>query len=557
MKRLLLIVILIALAVAFWGTIWNVLKWILVAIGLFYFLKMLLQLIPIISNGCYGYLKWKPILFGLIGAFVATKLCFIPYWEICQWFLFGALIIVCVLFHIYYCPIILQKILLGGTFVWTGFLATKYLFIPYWSVFATILQVIVAIISLFVLYRISKFIYDKCVEARRKKLSEKLQKVVEGLPIPDNAAFDRDSELLVKESIEQFTNLYNQIETAKDEETRQRYRQKLFEQKLYTFYEISLKAESNYNEYAYSQFERQYNEAVSANDIRKLRYDLEEMNILNKRKTNADRFIDEKMLVLKSDIKEEYDSRIRDIQNMDVSSLVGDSPEKLRNQTLSFENLQNQVIEELDKFKDILDAVNNELTRIRLIAYRNTYLTTEIVNYLNNKSKGRSIKTEKGVFDIDTSCLQDIDINVDVTLLTTDYSKMIDSANMTFQKSISTLNGFGFRPGRKMAIGVGILSIGFAFLEERMRQIEENRNAQAIIIGNMNKIINELVDGRQKLNRTLTLMKKIAEANNGFYYKYAILRDKIFYSDEVVLEDDIDKLYEMTKSYNKVSTEKL
>jgi hypothetical protein len=52
-------------------------------------------------------------------------------------------------------------------------------------------------------------------------------------------------------------------------------------------------------------------------------------------------------------------------------------------------------------------------------------------------------------------------------------------------------------------------------------------------------------------------MKKISEANNGFYCKYAILRDKIFYSDAVVLEEDIDKLYEMTKSYNKVSTEKL
>jgi hypothetical protein len=421
------------------------------------------------------------------------------------------------------------------------------------------LQVIVAIISLFVLYSISKFIYDKFVEARRKKLSEKLQKVVDGMPIPDNAAFDRDSEILVKKAIEQFTNLYNQIETAEDEVSKQRYRKQLFEQKLYTFYEISLKAESNCNEYAYSQFETQYNEAISANDIRKLRYDLEEMNILNKRKTNADRFIDEKMLVLNSDIKEEYDSRISNIQNMDVSSRfgLGTSPENLRNQTLSFENLQNQVIEELDKFKDILDAVNNELTRIRLIAYRNTYLTTEIVNYLNNKSKGRSIKTEKGVFDIDTSCLQDIDINVDITLLTTDYSKMMDSANMTFQKSISTLNGFGFRPGRRMAIGVGLFSIGFALFEERMRQIEENRNAQAIIIGNINKIINELVDGRQKLNRTLVLMKKISEANNGFYCKYAILRDKIFYSDAVVLEEDIDKLYEMTKSYNKVSTEKL
>lgn len=556
MKRLL---ILIALIVILAFIFWDVTKWILVAVGLYYLLQMFLHLIPIISSGSYSYLHWKPILFGLMGAFPAIYWCFIPYWEICQWFLFGLLVITCAVFHFYYyCPIILQKILLGGTFIWTGFLATKYLFIPYWSVFAVILQVIIVVVSLIILYSILKVVYDNLVATRRKKLTEKLKQNVEGLPIPDNAVFDNDSESLAKKAIKQFAYLYYKIETASDERDIQKYRQQLFEQKLYTFYEISLRAESDYNYYAYSQFETQYNEAISANDIRKLRYDLEENTILNKKQTYADRFIEKMKDVLTNDIKKDYDSRISSIQNSDVSGLWGlKSTEKLRNQTLAFENLQKRAIDELNKFKETLDEVNNELTRIRLTAYRNTYLTTEIVNYLKNKSKGRNIKTEKGVFGIDNSYLQDIDVNVDVTLLTTDYSKMMDSANTTFQKSINTLQGFGFKPGKRMAIGVGLFSIGWAVFEEHMREVEENRKAQDMIISNINRIIDELVDGRRKLNRTVVLMGKIAKANNDCYYMYADLRNKVFYSDAIVSEEDIDKLYEMTKVYNKVSTEEL
>ena len=86
MKRLL---ILIALIVILAFIFWDVTKWILVAVGLYYLLQMFLHLIPIISSGSYSYLHWKPILFGLMGAFPAIYWCFIPYWEICQWFLFG------------------------------------------------------------------------------------------------------------------------------------------------------------------------------------------------------------------------------------------------------------------------------------------------------------------------------------------------------------------------------------------------------------------------------------------------------------------------------------
>lgn len=555
MKKTLFFIIIAALIVVFWSTVITILKWIAIVIGLFLSGRMLLHFISAILSDSADYLDSRLIILGLFGTVPVVYWLFIPYWGICQWVLYGVTFALCILFHIYYCNIIIKKIFLGATLIWSGFLLTKYVVIPYWDIVSVILVVIGIIIGLTIVYFISKSIYDSYVESRRKRIEEQLKKIAEGMPIPENAVFDTISENCAKKAIRNLEHLYNKINNANDEIEELDYKQQLFEEKLHIFYEISLRAESKDNNSAYIPFKKQYEDSLSSNDIRKLRVlESNEELIIQKDKIKSIKSKIEK------DREKNYESKINSIRNMDVQEtgrflrfLRETDTDKLHYQTERFQDLYNQIIEEANAFMRIQTELNDELTKIRLTVYRNTYLGIEVVNYRKNFSKGKSITTEKGLFIHDSLEVMDIDF----TSLSTDYNQLYNSAMQTFETSISSLSSFGIRPGRKTTIAMAFGAAAFSLWNDHERKVNENIEMQNIIVSNMNEVITELQLRRSTLIKTIGLIEKILNANKTFHHLYPKLRDKIFYTNESITDDDVDNLYRMIKVNTQINTQKL
>ncbi|MBO7276591.1 MAG: hypothetical protein J6U84_01360 [Bacteroidales bacterium] len=546
------------LLAGFWASVGAFFKWALVGIGLIAVLACLIMFaVCILDNDADNDGIAIFTIVGIVGLVPATFWLFIPYWEVCQWVLFPVLLFFTIITNIRRIPIV-RIILLIISIAWSLFLFIKYVVIPYSAFFILLAKIIAGIAVAFLIFVIVKAIVDSINKAIYKKHTKVLRKIIDGMPIPDNAVFDSNTNRLAKSAIKKIKYLNKKIKTATDDETKMSYKNELYEQKIYLFYQLSLRAESNNDIEAYSQFENQLENANSSND---LRYDIEEKNILQCKKTANQEFLENWITQIEKDKKKDYERSIKDIKSMDVSAKtwIGDfnytSTDKVKSQTNAFAYLANSIVKEIYDLADTQNILNTELTKIRLTAYRNIYLAVELLNYQRDNAGGKGLYVEKDSINADVSQIKTIDINFDK--ISMNFNEVSNKALKGFEKSMSSLRSMGYNPGRTAAAGLAILSTAGAYISQRNQVIKQNKDEQNRIVREIRGIAPKLQQGRAELLRTIEVMKAIVKSNNGFYSVYAPLRDKVFHYNKVMTIEEVNDLVTAISEFNKTNTAKL
>lgn len=551
------------LLAGFWAAVGVFFKWALVVIGLIPVLICLIMLAGGILDESANFKEesdnstYITLLIGLIGLIPATFWLFIPYWEVCQWIIFSIVLFFTIITNIRRIPIV-RIILLIISIAWSLFLFIKYVVIPYSAFFILLAKIIAGIAVAFLIFVIVKAIVDSINKAIYKKHTKALREIIDGMPIPDNAVIDSNTNRLAKSAIKKITSLNNQIANATDNETKMNFKKELYEQKIYLFYQLSLRAEANNDIEAYSQFAHQLESAKTTND---LRFDVEENNILQKKKTTSQVLLERWQSQIEEDKKTNYEKKIKNIQEMDVSkktwigSFSYTSTDKMKNQTYKFANLANSMVEEIYELANTQNILNTELTKIRLTAYRNIYLAVELLNYQRDNAGGKGLYVEKDSINANVSQIQTIDINFDK--ISMNFNEVSNKALKGFDKSMASLRSMGYNPGKKAALGLAALSAIGAHISQRYQVIEQNRSEQYRITTEIKKIIPQLQQGRADLLRTIEVMEAIVKSNNGFYAVYAPLRDKVFNYNKEMTQEDVVVLIDAISSFKKTSTTKL
>ncbi len=539
------------LLAGFWATVWSVIKWILVGVGVICLVSSLVLLVLYAIGEEDEEALTSSGIFAIPGILLTLWWLFIPYWSICQWVLFLVLLILTIVirYNNGWTPIFIGFLI--GTLILATYLILVHLIIPYWKICLIVLGTIVGIILVY------KGLFIPFRNYRRKCLIKKLKTLTSGIPFLENAISDSQSATIVKQTIKKFRALNKQMKQATTIEEQQQIKKKIFEEKLFAFYKISLPAEYKGDEYSENYFTEQLNQAISENNVDVLRKDREEQRILNNLPTTEAKIIEEferKYDFTKDNIN--FESRLKAIKNMDVSpsgfSLNNTSERKIKNQTLSYQALANSISEEGIRLSNIQQNFNTELNKIRLIAYRNIYLGIELLNYGRDNSGGEKHYAEKDMFNIDISKFNTIDINIGI--ISMDYANVINDALNKFNNFNSS---FGKNTGN---VGKGLAAIiagATAYAEEHEKKINANRKAQAELVEIMRNSIPKIQEAKTALKETFELMEAIVKVNEGFYRKYAELRDKVFKSNERLSMDDVQKLVEEINEFRKISVKKI
>lgn len=490
----------------FWAAVGAFFKWTLVGIGVICLIISLVMLINTIKkNRNYSIISG---VLAVPGILLTLWWLFIPYWSVCQWIILGILVLLSVIAYIYSYNKARKITFISITSAFAIILLLKYVIIPFLSVSLIVLGALAGLSAVIVISIIvNRTIIIPSAKRRRRNLSWKLRSVVGGMPIPDNAVFDRKSEKLAQKALKTFKNLNKKIKNAETIEKKQDFKDQIFEKRLFTFYELSLRAESNGNEYAYSQFETQLAEAKTIKDVSILRKDAEEHKILANLPTIEMKFIGEWKSKIDRIINhnKDYTYAMQEAQYMDTTNKVlfwrRESYGKLAEQTRRFEEIHNTMISELEQLLEYQKMLNDELTKVRLIAYRNIYLGTELINYYTDSVSGKYLDTEKDIFSIQNQ----------------------------FNEILDVYNKYDF------------------VWKNELKQIQKEIKKE------ISKLESKVLRTRGQLGRTLELMEAIIEFNNSFYYAYAPLRKKVFVLNSMLEQEDLIQISKVINSFNKVT----
>ncbi|MBR5469619.1 MAG: hypothetical protein IKU78_04045 [Paludibacteraceae bacterium] len=484
------------LLAGFWAAVGTFFKWALVVVGLICLIVSLVMIINTIKNNDNEFITSGII--AVPGILLTLWWFWIPYWNVCQWIVFAILI----LLNIYSESKAMKITFTSITIAYAVMLIVKYLIIPYLRISLVVLGALVSIAILtLICFVVNKTIIIPYLKRRRRNLCWKLKSVAGSMPIPKDAIFDRKSEKRGKKALKKFKSLNKKLRKAKDEEKRLSLRELLFEHKMYTFYEISLRAESKLNKDAYAQFEEQLKEAKLIKDISILRQDEEEHKILSGVPTSEMKFV----LDWKPKIRQincnnrNYSQDLVRNQMRDTRKRIlfwsYTSTSKLNEQTEELIGIKDDMISELRRNLDIQEILNEALAKVRLLAYRNIYLGVELLEYDKGNASAKHLSTEKDYFET--------------------ISKFEESINV-FEK-YTKIN------------------------KTALREIQES------VKKNISRIETDLLKGRGRLARTIEVMESIIQFNNQFIKTYVPLRKKVFFSDDTLSKEDmIDLARELT-----------
>lgn len=498
MGYLILLLILVAIIVYFWSYV----KIILGVVGIITILK---SLILIFSDD--DDVKPTGIIFLIIGLALAIFFIFVPYWNVCKWILLGL------------------------------------------GILAVMILVIVDIESRNEekekeRKRLEKEHQKKLEQERlerkrleRKRVQSKLESTFEGtfLPIPEKLS-ETHNLAHIKSLLKEYNQLNKTIKDSSSEDF-EKTKKSLFDTQLSLFYELNIFPESTVKDF----FKQP-----------SLRKDIDEENIL-KGKSEVFKIISDLELRLKKITTPNVDTRLKQIENMDTSGVIGTSIEKLTEQTKEYKILENELLKIVKDLDEIRNKVNKEVTKVRLVAYRNVYLAREVVSFYLSKGKTKE-DMEKSLFKIDISKLKTS--YLDISNLQMDYDNVTGGALVGLQAA-NTLRSSGVRVGKKATIGLAAAGALVAAYQEREQKKEANRTQQLNLIKNIDKITCSITEERTAIKSTIELVEKITNVNINLYREYVQLRDRVFNGDAELSKNDFMHLIKLVNAFNEIRNDKL
>lgn len=495
MWRFILIAIVIGLIVYFWATIWMIIKIILGIAGIVMLVISILVLFSDDDDDDENE-RVTPILIGIGGLALTIFFIIVPYWSICKWILLGIGIIV-------------------GVILLSTYISEQ-----------------------------NKKRKQEFIERAIKRVQSNLEETFEGsfLPIPEK--LDKTYNILnLNYFLGEYKKLSEIIEGSNGAD-REKYKKQLFDKQLILFYELNIYPESKISEYVEDYFQR-------SKDLRK---DIYEQNILqrNPKELGLIQTLKTKLSRIKVP---NVDSRIRQIESMDITNNMGfTSIDKLTSQTQQYQSFSNELIGIVEELDLIRGDVNNELTKVRLVAHRNIYLAREVVNFYLSKGKNNE-EMEKSLFNIDISQLESSSLNIDQ--LTMDYGNALADGALAGMGIVNSLRGSGVRVGNKAAAGVAIAGAALNIWSERERKKEANREQQRELVKNIEKTADAIQEEKTAIKSTLELIEKIVKTNIDLYCAYVPLRDKVFSGNSVLTKNDFLPLIKLVGAFNDIRNDKL
>lgn len=529
----------------FWAGVWNVIKWILVGCGVLGICSGIALKLNDDDNAglAFAIMGFIPCLFWAI----------IPYWNVCQWILLAGVLAVHIIADLYNFEL-LSKILGLVLLVWTFVLLIVDLIIPFWTVTRWICLAVVFILICIGIYELTLPYIRGKQKDRRTRLVAEFRKNVPGLPLQDYSIFDRDSERQAKKYLKQIKKLNMELDAMQPGSVEAwQIKKQIFQLKLESFYHISLRGESQENLALYEAFVQPYRKALMYGNYSLLRKDSEEKTIL----ANGETASAETIFKLEHELLDckvsDYSSRLSSIKRRDTSGLLGfTSNSKLAKQTQDLANLANDAVSEGEELQRCNIALSDELIKVRMCAYRNIYLCTELLNYLRDGAGGQNLATSKDVVTIPTNILRTIELNL--PSISIDFNNICDMAQRGFSVAMNSMRSIGINPGRKSTVALGALSIFGAGIMEHTSKVLANREKQEEIVKELNRIIPEIQKGQAGLLRSLEIIQAIIKANNGVMKIYVPLREKVFVTGQPITEEDLQKLTIATQEYKNIST---
>lgn len=509
MWRFILIAIVIGLIVYFWATIWAVIK---VVLGIAGVVMLVISIFRLASDEDEDDgLSW---ILGIGGLALTIFFVIVPYWSVCKWILLG----------------------IGGI-------------------------IAISLLIWHINEQNKKREQERLEQERleqerleqerlererleRKKVQSNLEEAFEGsfLPIPEKLDETYNIQNL-NYFLDEYKKLSEIIGNSNDED-REKYKKQLFDKQLTLFYELNIYPESKVSEYVEDYFQRS----------RDLRKDIYEQNILqrNPRELGLIQNLKTKLSRIKVP---NADSRIRQIESMDITNNMGfTSIDKLTSQTQQYQSFSNELIGIVEELDLIRGDVNNELTKVRLVAHRNIYLAREVVNFYLSKGKNNE-EMEKSLFNIDISQLESSSLNIDQ--LTMDYRNALTDGAYAGLEIVNSLRGSGIRVGNKAAVGAAIAGAALNAYAEREQKKEANREQQRKLVKNIEKTADAIQEEKTAIKSTLELIEKIVKTNIDLYCAYVPLRDKVFSGNSELTKNDFLPLIKLVGAFNDIRNDKL
>lgn len=378
-----------------------------------------------------------------------------------------------------------------------------------------------------------------------------------GIPIDEHAIVYgecKDVEGMMKE----FDGIIQEAKECQDIQQKRKLKEEIANKKLQLFYLWSIKGETVNT---YPIFNNQLKHAQQSNNWGMLREEIkDELAIIhwNKLKDYTALLNDNKMTP--------YINELEGIAQFDTKGLFGmEDVDALAEKTKMLQRLFKAAKVEYKELAELNHNITYLLEFVRVLAYRNIYLSAELLNYIRDNAGGKSLTTEKDILDIKVDFKK---INSSMAKLKMDVVENISNTVASFidkggelLKSKEIVNFIGKNPKTSAALGV-IALLGSTIIniaEERNAKVENNLKIQKAAIENIQKMIDNYTNGQSALLRAIEIIKAISNANNGFLQIYEPLRHQVYDKKDVesLTLTDIQQLVLATNEYNKISKAKL
>lgn len=375
------------------------------------------------------------------------------------------------------------------------------------------------------------------------------------IPIPRKAINENTWEEM-DGKLDDLVASYSQYKDASAGSLKKEMSRNFFNKKLEFFYNESIRNEAGCD--VYKKFEEQLHRAISTKDFNLLRMDFDEKALLVSKEYDFSTKVQSyKGIVEKMDISylmKQYDI----IKDMETSGFLGfTNIDKLASKTQNLQKLYAPIKGEYDRLRKVSDEVNNYLTFVRTVAYRNIYLGVELLNYIRDNAGGKSLISQKDKIDAGDA------MNVDK--VTSDRLQMDSMNNVANTLSGLVSNALEDKQLRKfvmnnpkMATGAAALAVVGNLLGERIEKIENNNELQKQLITSISQMVDGYNSGKAGLLRAIEVIKALSKANIGFLAIYAPLRDKFFVEEcTTATMMDLQNLAKATQEYKHISDTKL
>lgn len=377
---------------------------------------------------------------------------------------------------------------------------------------------------------------------RRQKLTEQFREVY-ALPLPAEWQIKNGKEA---KKVKRYLKLYRK-QTGRG----------LYDLKLRAFYDICISAESPEDSYVVPYRELLEN---SSDAIGILRMDKDEELILSGDELEIDTIIADGFKELKPNKLSGCATKMKELKSADVTNFLGfTSRSKIEEQTRDMQRIVENAQAECRKLQAFVPLMNKLLVTVRLAAYRNIYLSMELLGYIRDNVGGSSLTTQKDRLEVKNEDIKSIEFKG--TDLSMDSFASLSTGAMTAIEAISSnkeLESLAGDNPKMAAAGVAIMA-GLNYLMERNAVIENNLQAQETLVKGLEDLTSAYVESKAGLRRSLEIIKAIVKANKGFVAVYAPLRDKVFEEGSAgsVSMLELQQLVMATNEYNKITKSKI